>query len=351
MALAEYRSAGMTYGIPKVFAVLFKAKAPLAEIKQYLQDETVMNALKKVNSDDSLNTSSSVIKAVFALYRRKDTLTEGSLQSYYDFILGDGKNVVDSLYEDIITADKGGSWKDFVDTLNMLIYRSKPAAAATQPMQAPVTPTNPPSIASSVPASEPSIGSSASGTSALTTSALTTSALTTSGLTTSTKPRITLKAKAPSVASTTTVTSVTSVTSGSSTATLASGASGVSGASGTSTSTDFSAKGGLSAGYKIHIKDDSLNKEKHKDSALKDVHNTRAKLLVIDIESCTDVIYPVAIDLAPESTNQDILDYIVKVLTEASQKNLKCHTSTSYHVFTIRAMTDSSRVLYISVAK
>lgn len=346
MALAEYRSAGMTYGIPKVFAVLFKAKAPLAEIKQYLQDETVMNALKKVNSDDSLNTSSSVIKAVFALYRRKDTLTEGSLQSYYDFILGDGKNVVDSLYEDIITADKGGSWKDFVDTLNMLMYRSKPAAAATQPIQAPVNPPNPtypPSIASSVPASEPSIGSSASGT-----SALTTSALTTSGLTTSTKPRITLKAKAPSVASTTTVTSVTSVTSGSSTATIASGASG---ASGTSTSTDFSAKGGLSAGYKIHIKDDSLNKEKHKDSALKDVHNTRAKLLVIDIESCTDVIYPVAIDLAPESTNQDILDYIVKVLTEASQKNLKCHTSTSYHVFTIRAMTDSSRVLYISVAK
>lgn len=92
-----------------------------------------------------------------------------------------------------------------------------------------------------------------------------------------------------------------------------------------------------------------MNKDKHKESMLNNINNTHAKLLVIDIESCTDVIYPVAIDLAPESTNQDILDYIVKVLTEATQKNLKCHTN--FHVFTVRTWTDSSRVIYISVAK
>jgi hypothetical protein len=318
-SMAEYRSVGMTYGIKNVLASLFNDKFPLTEIKSYLKDETVMNTLKKINSDTSLNIS--VIKAIFILYRRKSTLTAGNLQTYYDFILTDGKTMVDSLYDDIIDADKANQWTEFIDAINVLMYRSKSAASASE-----LSPASEPASASASElssASEPAPASATAATPSEPSMASTTGSNVTL-ISASTKPKYSFKAKTPSVAST------------------------VSGASGTSTSTDI-LKGGLTVGYKIHIKDDSLNTDKHKESMLNDINNTHAKLLVIDIESCTDVIYPVAIDLAPESTNKDILDYIVKVLTEATQKNLKCHTN--YHVFTVRTWTDSSRVIYISVAK
>lgn len=312
--MAEYRSVGMTYGISKVLALLYQAKFPMTEIKSYLEDETVLNTLKKINSD----TSISVVKAIFTLYRRKSTLTAGSLQTYYDFILTEGKTI-DRLYEDIHDADKANQWTEFIKTLNMLMlmHRSQlaPAPALEPSLEPSLEPGAAPSESSSLPTPSETSMASTTVTNAPSTSTLT--------LTSVTKPKLSLKAKTPSVAST------------------------VSAASGTST-TDI-LKGGLTVGYKIHIKDDSLNKDKHKESMLNDINNTHAKLLVIDIVSCTDVIYPVAIDLAPESTNQDILDYIVKVLTEATQKNLKCHTN--FHVFTVRTLTDSSRVIYISVAK
>ena len=306
-SLAAYRSIGMTYGIKKVLAVLFQDKFPLTEIESYLKDETVLNTLKKL-TEESINIS--VVKAIFTLYRRQSTLISGSLQTYYDFILTEGKTI-DRLYEDINDADKAGQWTEFIKTLNMLMLMN--SSKAFEPASSSA------SSSAFVPVLEPA-SSSASSMASTTGSNVTNI----TNVTNVTKPKLSLKAKTPSVATT------------------------VSGASGTSTSTDI-LKGGLTAGYKIHIKDDSLNKDKHKESMLNDINNTNAKLLVIDIESCTDVIYPIAIDLAPESTNKDILDYIVKVLTEATQKNLKCHTS--FHVFTVRTWTDSSRVIYISVAK
>ena len=321
--MAEYRSVGMTYGIKNVLALLFENKFPMKEIKSYIEDETVLNTLKNINTDKSLNIS--MIKAIFILYRRKSTL-KGTLKTYYDFILTEGTTMVNSLHKDIIEADAAGQWTEFIDTLNMLMYRAKSSTSALEPAIATETERAAPPAPAPLPAPTMALASASSNSSTLpapepepsTTVSNTTNLTLTSVLPSNATKKYSLKvSKAPSVAS------------------------------GTSTSAATLLKGGLTVGYKIHIKDDSLNNDKHKESMLNDINNTHAKLLVIDIESCTDVIYPVAIDLAPESTNKDILDYIVKVLTEATQKNLKCHAS--FHVFTVRALTDSSRVIYISV--
>jgi hypothetical protein len=318
MSLAEYRSVGMSNGIPKVFAILYKEKVPLADIRTALGEESVKTALKQINNADPVNPMA--IKAVMVLYRRKDTLT-GGLARYYDFILGEGAKTIVSLYEDIITADKDGQWKDFIEVVNSMIGKSAaplpvPAAAAsTEPSVTSITSSlnlNGPA-SSDLPSELDLLPVSASKASKASTVSMADTASTAStALTASTKATktLSLKPRAPSKSATT-----------------------------------------LTLGYKIHIKDGGLNKEKHTESMLKEQYNASAKLLVVDIDSCTEVIYPIAIDLAPESTNQDVLDYIVKVLTEATQKNLKCHHGSSLHVYTIRAWTDSARVLYVNIAK
>ena len=315
MSLAEYRSVGMSNGIPKVLAQLYKNKGSvsLTDIRTAIGEESVKNALKKINDDDPENIMA--IKAILVLYRQKSTLT-GDLKRYYDFILGDGSKTIVSLYEDIVNAEKDGQWKDFIDTVNGLMNKASPSAA-TLPAATLTPALTPASTSTSLlpAAAAPSLESVSlvSAASAVPSEGAATAASSLSSLTvdtTKTKSTVSLslKARVPAKVS-----------------------------------------GSLNVGYKIHIKDGALNKEKHNE--LKEQYNASAKLLVVDIESCTEVIYPIAIDLAPESTNQDVLDYIVKVLTEATQKNLKCHTGSSLHVFTIRTWTDTPRVLYVNIAK
>ena len=311
---SAFRAIGKEFGIINVMVTLFQAKTPLTteNLRVYLNNSSILSALKKIN--DLPNLDITYIKAIFRIaetysgrkYSLNEYLTElVSLASSKEVsqvtltLSTDGSNV-ESAYK-------------MLDDMAR-IHGSVPAAPEPEPapdassLVAEATPE--PSAASTAATSKPKITrkprpvatpSVASAASALTSSTLTSAAP--SALTSST-----LTSAAPS-SLTSAASSLTSVA---------------------SSLTEIE----IGKGFKIHVKDDMLNTSKYEAG-------------ILDIDSCKDIIYPVAIDLSPGATYRDILTYVAKVLTEASAKNLKCHTA--LHVYTIKSWNSTDRVTYLKI--
>lgn len=99
----------------------------------------------------------------------------------------------------------------------------------------------------------------------------------------------------------------------------------------------------------VYLKGGEVNFLKYDQKDLEKVYNKNAKLLIIDIETCKDTIYPVNVDLNPNSSLRDILTYIGKVLKEAVSKSLKCHAD--LHVYKIADLIDTDRIIYLNIKK
>lgn len=288
------RSLGQEYGLVKVMSILYKEKTTLSadKIKGYLSNSAVLTALKKITDRPELTYN--YIKAIFRLAEANtDT-------PYYDFIFELEPSAKTEIVNELAT---GSDVKEMLEMLNTLMSHQKDVPQDVRPL---------------IPASSASISATDSD------SVLTAPA---SVETTSTVKKISRKPRPASTAS-----SASTVSSASAS---------------TSTSTVTAASSALGVGFKIHLKDDKLNTDKYDVLMLNVEHSSSAKLLVVDIDSCSSVIYPVAIDLAPNSSNRDVLNYIVKVLAEASSKSLKCHTA--YHVYTVKSFTNTDRLLYINI--
>jgi hypothetical protein len=307
------RALGQEYGLVKVMSTLYKEKTTLSadKIKGYLSNSAVLTALKKITDRPELTYN--YIKAIFRLAEaNKGT----PLDKYYNFIF----ELEEAARTDIINQLATGSdATEVMNLLDMLMSKPdvpqdvRPLIPASAPSVSSV-PSSVPSSVSSVPSSVPSSVVSTVPSSDVST--VPSAAAASVAETTSTVKKINRKVRP--VAST--ASKATDLTS------------------------DLTA---LSIGFKIHLKDDKLNTDKYDVLMLNVEHSSSAKLLVVDIDSCSSVIYPVAIDLAPNSTNRDVLNYVVKVLAEASSKNLKCHTA--YHVYTVKTFTSTDRLLYISI--
>jgi hypothetical protein len=281
------RSLGQEYGLVKVMSILYKEKTTLSadKIKGYLNNSAVLTALKKITDRPELTYN--YIKAIFRLAEANtDT-------PYYDFIFELEPSAKTEIVNELAT---GSDVKEMLEMLNTLMSHQKDVPQDVRPL---------------IPASSASISSTDSDS--------------------------VLTAPPASVETTSTVKKISRKPRPASTASSASA----------SASTASSASSALGVGFKIHLKDDKLNTDKYDVLMLNVEHSSSAKLLVVDIDSCSSVIYPVAIDLAPNSSNRDVLNYIVKVLAEASSKSLKCHTA--YHVYTVKSFTNTDRLLYINI--
>ncbi len=341
------RALGQEFGVVKIMSVLFKERTqiPIDKIRSYLTNPSALTALKTISERPDLTVNQ--IKAVFRLVDTGAS-RKNSLDTYFKFIFHtlEPEARVDMINE-LATGDDVQEVYDVMDLL--LSHQSVPQsveslriptapaipsiseALPVEPLQPRRVPTQESISVASV-SSGASSAASASTASELASASTATTASTASDSTVSTAPKkITRKVRvrpAASIASTESdevsfMTSSTQVAS----------------------EQDDVVK--FKTGFKIHVKNESLNFDKYDTKMLDKRHNERAKLLVVDIDSCTDIIYPVAVDLPPGSLNKDVLVNIVKVLTEASSKNLKCHTT--YHVYAVKSWNNTDRVTYVNI--
>jgi hypothetical protein len=370
---ATFRALGKEFDIVNVMATLFKSKTPVTpeKLRSYVMNATVHSALKKINDLAQLNAQT--INAIFRVFETHAlSKRRFSLNEYLNEIT---KLAMSQTVHEVITmfATEGSDVELAFTMLDSLVSSQEPAAS----MPASDGSSMPASDGSSMPASDGSSMPASTATSATTVSkpkiirkprpvaskasvasvaasaetvsmatalTLTSSALTSSNesaLTSSNESVLTSaneSALTSSKESALTSSKESALTSSKESALTSSKESALS-----SASTDTE----ISKGFKIHVKKDKLNKDKYDSSMLERVYNTEAKLLVVDIESCKHLIYPVAVDLPPSSTNQDLLTSVVNVLTQASEKNLKCHTT--LHVYAVKAWSNTDRVTYINI--
>ena len=103
----------------------------------------------------------------------------------------------------------------------------------------------------------------------------------------------------------------------------------------------------LEVGSVLNITNEKLDYTLYKDSYLDAICNEHAAILIIDIESCKEIIYPITIDLYPGSTNRDVIGYITKAINEASLKLPSCHTTLAS--YTVKEWVKEARYIYIKV--
>jgi len=316
---ATFRALGKEFDIVNVMATLFKSKTPVTpeKLRSYVMNDTVKSALKKINDLPHLN--SQTINAIFRVFETHAlSKRRFSLNEYLNEIT---KLAMSQTVHEVITmfSTEGSDVELAFTMLDSLVSSQEPAA--------------------SMPASEGSSMPASAATSATTVS----------------KPKIIRKPRpaaskasvAASAETDSTATALTLTSSGESALTSSALTSSALTSSKESALSSASTGTEISKGFKIHVKNDKLNKDKYDSSMLERVYNTEAKLLVVDIESCKHLIYPVAVDLPPSSTNQDLLTSVVNVLTQASEKNLKCHTT--LHVYAVKAWNNTDRVTYINI--
>jgi hypothetical protein len=345
------RALGQEFGVVKAMSVLFKERTqiPIDKIRSYLGNASALTALKTISERPDLNINQ--IKAVFRLADTYGATRKNSLDAYFKFIFQTLEPAARlDMVNELSTGDDVQEVYDVMDLLlahqtvpqNMdsLNIPTAPAAMPlmNEPLPVDLEPLQPRQVTEQPPEESISVGSASTASSSLIDSdSLASSALigdltASTGLTASTaSKKVTRKVRARPAASVATTESdeVSFMTTT------------------TKVSSEPEDDVKFKVGFKIHVKSEGLNFDKYDTTMLDKRHNEHAKLLVVDIDSCTDIIYPVAVDLPPGSLNKDVLVNIVKVLTEASSKNLRCHTT--YHVYAVKAWNSTERVTYVNV--
>jgi hypothetical protein len=348
------RSLGAKHQLPKVMALLAKdTKRPTTEeMNALIEDEGVLYGLKKVEklSDRTLED----VKAIFVLGRRYDpeVFSGAALEDVIDnFVDNDNREL---LAGEIVEADKTDeAWEEQLDNILLILGLLDQHDQDDQGQEDDQDVDVPPPTQAQKKDNSADIAAVAAAAATAAVAALgaqkpetkaapepkpkTKSEISMTSAPAATAP-IQIKSKITPKANP--KPTVSEATSSSSTPALT--------ASLTPSLTLETAKS-ISNGFRVNLATGELNFTKYTDTFLDAEFNRSAKLLVIDIDSCKDTMYPAAVDLAPGSTNRHVLGYVVKVLAQALSKGLRCHTS--LHVYTVSGFTNTERVTYLSLTK
>jgi hypothetical protein len=309
---SDLRELGDKYSVKAAMVILSKSKEKLlkkTELEECLKISTVAKHLQNISVDDSIVNKEACFKTIFNLCQ-KFKLKLDTLNEYLDFIFAkvNGKyphlDVVNSL---------SNSEEDFDENIQLfaeLIAMDESVFTSSQ---------------------SSSQEKSSKLSSSLESAAEKTSTATATSTSTSTS---TSTLKAPTKAEKETSSTRTS------TSTVSAPVKRI-------TLTSSILKVNLQEGENVYLKGGEINYAKYKESDLAKIYNINAKLFIVDIDTCKDTIYPVAIDLSPNSTIKEVLAYIGKVLKDAASKSLKCHTD--LHVYKISNLMENDRVTYLSL--
>lgn len=104
----------------------------------------------------------------------------------------------------------------------------------------------------------------------------------------------------------------------------------------------------FSSGLIIHTLNRSLDKGKYKDTFLEASVNSKSCILMVDIKTCQDIIYPVTFRLYQDSTVNDVIDFAIRALVKASEIPAKCIGS-SLHDYKIIQLDKRDRYIYMQL--
>lgn len=95
----------------------------------------------------------------------------------------------------------------------------------------------------------------------------------------------------------------------------------------------------------IYTKGGELDQSRYDN--LSHIINENSCTLLVDIDTCKTLIYPIYLNIFKNSTQLDVYRLVVKALLEVDNFDIPCRTETSMHTYNIIKLDKQDRYIYI----